>query len=63
MRELLRVFPVKSVVLIKEAVGDDICPQCADSLDRSKVCMGCGADWHKHVPARYKWSVPEPVDA
>jgi hypothetical protein len=58
MRDFIQVFPVKSVVLMKEAVGQDVCPECGGALDRGKVCMGCQTDWHKHMPARYQWKPP-----
>lgn len=58
MRDLIRMFPVKSVALIKEAVGHDVCPDCAGELDRGKTCMSCQYDWHKHMPARFQWKPP-----
>lgn len=58
MREFVKKWPVRSVVLMKELAGFDVCPACASPLDRAKVCISCEQDWHKHVPARYKWEPP-----
>lgn len=59
MRELLREFPIKSQVLVREAVGADVCPACAADLDRAKICTLCAEDWKQHVPARYAWKAPD----
>lgn len=56
MRGLLQQYPIQSPVLRKEAVGADLCPECGGVLDRGKVCIHCLTDWHKYVPARYKWT-------
>jgi hypothetical protein len=58
MRDLVKTWPVRSVVLIKELAGADTCPACAAPLDTAKICISCEQDWHKYVPARYKWSPP-----
>lgn len=58
MRELIQNWPVRSVVLMKELCGFDVCPTCAAPLDTGKVCVGCSQDWHRYVPARYKWTPP-----
>lgn len=62
MRELIKTWPVQSIVLIKELAGFDVCPACASPLDTAKICVYCEQDWHQHVPARYKWSKPSADD-